>query len=289
MTLPDNVSREELLELAKFEAQGVLDEVDCERLNRLFHGATPVLQAEIRAVQASLCAEEMLLASDEPDTRLRAMALTRVRDEIAAEQAALAPVATIGPRHAVAVTGVTNPEQTIEIFRLRAACESARGDLARWNRTAIMWRAASFVLGALLVVSLYYHFAVSSSAVRIGQLALEANARDELIKELGPLYRDFVDSSSMVRGLSAKQRGFSGAASVFVNRSQHQSLIIAHGLPQEIRFTVRLVADDGTITEVGPMMASSATTVLRVDGADLLHAFGRWEVVDASGAVILST
>jgi len=289
MTLPENVSREELLELATFEAQGVLDEVDCERLNRLFHSATPALQSEIRAVQASLCADESLLSADGPETRLRAMALTRVRDEIAAEQAALAPVATIGPRHAVAVTGVTNPEQTIEIFRLRAACESARGDLTRWNRTAIMWRAASFVLGALLVVSLYYHFAVSSSAVRIGQLALEANARDELIKELGPLYRDFVDSGSMVRGLSANQRGYSGGATVYVNRSHNQSLIVAQGLPQEMRFTVRVVADDGTVTNVGTMVASGPTAVLRVDGADLLHAFGRWEVVDASGAVILST
>lgn len=289
MTLPENVSREELLELAKFEAQGVLDEVDCERLNRLFHSATPALQSEIRAVQAVLCADETLHSAEEPDPRLRAMALTRVRDEIAAEQAALAPVATIGPRRAGAGASVTNPEQTIEIVRLRAACESIRGDLGRWNRTAIMWRAASIMLAALLVVSLYYHFAVSASAVRIGQLALEANARDELMRELGPLYRDFVDGSSTVRGLAANQRGFSGSVNVFVNRTKNQSLIVAHGLPQEIRFTVRVVADDGTVTEVGPLMASGPTTVLRVDGAELLHAFGRWEVVDASGAVVLST
>lgn len=289
MSLPEHVSREEILELARLEALGVLDEVDCERLNRLFHNATPGLQAEVRAVQASLCADETLYAAEEPDTRLGAKVLTRVQDEITAEQAALAPVASIGPRRTTAGSNGTDPEQAIEIVRLRAVCESVKGDVSRWNRAATMWRAASIVLAALLVVSLYYHFAMSSSAMRIGQLALEANGRDELMRELGPLYRDFADGGSMVRGLTATQRGFSGSATVYVNRGLGQSLVVAFGLPQEIRFKVRIVGDDGRATEVGTFVASSSTTMLRVDRADLLQAFGRWEIVDPSGNVVLAS
>jgi len=288
MSSPESISREELLELARLEAHGALDEVDSERLNRLFHLASAVLQSEIRALQASICADEVLLSDEEPATRLRGVTLMRVRDENTAEQAALAPIASIGPRRP-GLHGL-NPEREIELVELRVGIESTRQDATRWNRTAVMWRAASIVLGALLLVSLYYNLASNFYAVRIGQLALDANARETLMREIGPTYRDFTDAGCLVRGLASSERGFSGSATVYVNRRSGEAMVVAFGLPEEARFTVRVIGDDGVVTEFGTLTASGHATVLRLEGGDASQlAFARWEIVDQSGVVVLRT
>lgn len=288
MSLPESVSRDQLLELARLEALGVLEEVDSDRLNRLFHVASAALQTEVRALQASICSDESLLSEEEPPVRLRGVAIMRVRDECTAEQAALAPIASIGPRRGGAVG--SNEDQAIELVRVRAAFESTRQDLARWNRTAVMWRAASIVAGALLIVSLYYNLASNLYAVRIGQMAMDSNARETLMREIGPTYRDFTDGASFVRGLASTERGFSGSATVYVNRRSGQAMIIAFGLPEEARFTVRLVNEDGTTADLGTLVSSGQATVLRVDSGDSYQmAYGRWEIVDQSGAVVLRT
>ncbi|MBX3356233.1 MAG: hypothetical protein KF724_11125 [Phycisphaeraceae bacterium] len=287
MSSSESVSREELLDLAWLEAIGVLDEVDCDRMNRLFHAASTALQNEVRAVQASVVAELARHEEEEPAVNLRGTAITRVRDAMTAEQAALAPIASIGPRRGGASP---DPDQAIEIVRLRAECESTRSDVSRWSRAAVIWRAASIVVGALLLVSLYYNLASNYYAVRIGQLALDANARDALIRELGPGYRDFVDAATMVRGLAATQRGFSGAATVYVNSRSNQSLVVVFGLREEARYTVRLVSDDGRAVNVGTIVPSGPVALLRVDGVDGMQlAFSRWEIVDSAGEVVLRT
>lgn len=288
MNSSESVSREVLLELARLEALGVLDEVDGERLNRHFHLASAAIQAEIRAVQASICGDESLHSSEMPEARLRGTTLTRIRDEIAAEQAALAPIASIGPRRAGA--GASSSEQAIEIVQLRATCETMRGEMARWSRTAVMWRAAAIVLCSLVAVVLYFALASNFYAVRIGQLALDANTREMLRRELGPTYRDFADGGSLVRGFAAVQRGFNGAASVYVHPRDGSAYLVALGLPQEVNYTVRLVGDDGTVTEVGSFTPSDHYATMRVDRKDTREmTFARWEIVDPAGNVVLRT
>jgi len=289
MSFAESVSREEILELARLEALGVLDEIDSERLNRLFHGVTPSIQSEIRALQASICGDETLLHPEAPDARLRGCTLTRVQDEAAAEQAALAPVASIGPMRSGSVRSNPTSDQAIEFVRLHAAFENSRSDLSSWTRTAIAWRAAAIVAFALLTVSLYYNFASSFYAVRIGQLALDANARDALMRELGPSYRDFADSGCLVRGMAATKRGVSGAAAIYVNSRTGQAFLIAFGLPEEARFNVRMVTEAGERIDMGSLVPSGQTTVLRVSGDNKHLAFARWEIVDSSGEVLLRT
>ncbi len=285
MTASESVSREELLELAVLEAAGALDEVDGARLNRLFHAAPVALQAEIRAVQAAMVTDPSFLSTEEPVDTLRDRTLTRIRDEISADHAALAPIATIGPRR----PSVLSPaEQIVELVELRAANNSVREEASRWNRTAVMWRAAAIVAGALLIVSVYYNLASNQYSARIGQLALDAMAREELSRALGPTYREFAEGGCLVRGLSAARTGFSGAGIAYVNKRSGEALLVAFGLPEEIRYTVRLVGDDGQTTDIGSVQASSHATVLRIVGANSFQlAFGRLELVDPSGAVVL--
>lgn len=285
MSPSESVSREELIELAVLEAAGLLDEVDSTQLNRLFHAAAPVLQAEIRALQAAIAADPSLLSDESPGFELRGCTLTRIRDEMSAERAAHAPIATIGPRRPSAMTA---SEQAIELVELRAANHSARAESLRWNRSAVIWRAASIAVGALLLVSLYYNLASNLYSVRIGQLALDASVREELSRALGTSYREFAESGCLVRGLSAARVGFSGAATAYVNRRNGEALVLAFGLPEEIPYTVRIVGDTGEITEIGTIQSSGHTTVLRVTGADGYRlAFGRLEVVDPAGNVVL--
>lgn len=286
MSRSESVSREELLELAWLEAMGLLDEVDGDRLNRLFHAASAAVQNEIRALQAKVVTEAALLADEVPDARLKGLAVTRIKDEQTAEQAALAPIASIGPRRTL--TGSGAHQQAIEIIQLRAEYEVARGESSRWSRSAVLWRAASIVVGAMLLVSLYYNLASNHYAVRISQLALDANAREALIRELGPGYRDFAEGASLVRGLSSDLRGFSGAAAVYVNGRSGNSMVVAFGLREEARYTVRVIAEDGRAIELGSLVPSGHATLLRIDrndGGQL--AFARWEIVDASGEVVL--
>lgn len=67
-------------------------------------------------------------------------------------------------------------------------------------------------------------------------------------------------------------------------------MIIAFGLPEEIRYSVRAVSEDGSVTELGTIVPSSHHTVLRLSGADSFQlAFARLEVVDPSGMVVLRT
>ncbi|MBM4112943.1 MAG: hypothetical protein FJ253_06155 [Phycisphaerae bacterium] len=279
------MSREELVELSILEAAGLLDEVDSTLLNRLFHAAPPALQAEVRALQASIASSPTLLADDEPHAELGARCVMRIKDEMAADHAALAPIATIGPRRPVPVSAA---DQVIELVELRASNHAMRTDALRWSRAAVMWRAASVVIGALLLVSLYYNLASNLYSVRIGQLALDANAREELARVLGTSYREFAEGGCLVRGMSAAQVGFSGAATAYVNRRTGEALVVAFGLPEEIPYTVRIVADNGQATDVGLLRASNHTTLLRITNADGFQlAFGRLEIVDPSGAVIL--
>lgn len=281
------VSREELLELAILEAMGTLDEVDSATLNRLFHEAPPALQSEIRALQASISSDQSLLPDEAPAADLRPRVITRVRDEIAADQAALAPLATIGPRRS---GNSEATEQLIELVQLRAAHASARADAARWSRTSVMWRAASIAVGAMLLVSLYYNIASNQYAVRIGQLALDANAREELSRALGSSYRDFAEGGCLVRGMSAARPGFSGAATVYVNRRSGEALIVTFGLPEEIRYGVRAVREDGQVFDLGTITPSGHHASLRISNVDSFQlAFARLEIVDPSGVVVLRT
>jgi len=287
MSALESMSHEELVELAILEAMGVLDEVDSAALNRLFHSQTVAVQSEIRALQASIAADPSLLSNEVPRAELRGLSLTRVRDEMAADHAALAPLATIGPRRG---GSADTTEQLIELVQLRAAHSSVQGEASRWNRTAVLWRAASIMVGALLMVSLYYNLASNQYSVRIGQLALDANAREELARALGSSYRDFAEGGCLVRGLSAARPGFSGSVTAYVNRRSGDAMIIAFGLPEEIRYSVRAVSEDGSVTELGTIVPSSHHTVLRLSGADSFQlAFARLEVVDPSGMVVLRT
>lgn len=285
MSNSDSVSREELMELAVLEAAGLLDDVDSSLLNRLFHAAPPSLQTEVRALQAAIAADSTMLSDEEPRIDLRGRVITRIRDEMSADQAALAPIATIGPRRA---SSMSSTEQVIELVELRAAQHATRAESMRWNRAAVMWRAASVVVGALLLVSLYYNLASNLTSVRIGQLALDASTREELTRMLGTSYREFAEGNCHVRGFAAERVGFSGAATVHVNRRTGDALVVAFGLPEEIEYTVRLVNDDGTATEVGSIKSAGHTTVLRVVGGDGLRlAFNRIEIVDPAGNVVL--
>jgi len=136
MSPPNQLTREELLEMAELEMLGALDEYEQTFFHRAMLNAPSAVQEEIRNLQASIAGDTSLLADGEPDESLKLNTLAAVAHAIDEENEQLAPLATIGGIHRGAMSG--------------AASSSANfGQM-------YLWRAATFALAAGLLVCLFF-------------------------------------------------------------------------------------------------------------------------------------
>lgn len=220
----DDITREELLELAELEMTGHLDEVDAARLERAFRSATPVLQDEVIALQERLALEPSLRDSGAPAGSLRLRVLAAVAAAAEEDARAAAPIATIGRGASRAPVASVDPSA--------GADRLARELLAQIERTnppvTIFWRAAALFLLAALVVTLYFNREFTENA-RTLRLAVDNRLAERDIRELASGVAGFDFSRSIQHRLQPASAGISGEVLVYVDPGSKRVLVIALG------------------------------------------------------------
>ncbi|MFM7133409.1 MAG: hypothetical protein ACKO0W_03740 [Planctomycetota bacterium] len=280
---PDELSREELLELASIEMLGALDEVDSARLERGLRSAPPSLVAEVVALQERLASTATLRATDVPPASLRLRVLARLAEEAESDARAAAPIATIGPARA----GGTNDASA-------RADELADALVSRLERAtppvSVFWRAAALFLVAALAVTLYFNRQTANVSEKL-VLALERRAVEQDIRALAPALDGFDFNGCeqhrlrAVPGTAAK-----GEVQVFVDRNRGRVLVVAFGI-QALPRPMTLEGyepnePDAPVLSRQIMPSESAYAELFELPADAVP--GRFELRDSSGTVIFS-
>ncbi|MCP3904624.1 MAG: hypothetical protein GY715_13440 [Planctomycetes bacterium] len=277
------MSREDLHELAALDAFGLLDDYEAALFTRSFHHAPAAVQDEIKVAQAQYASDVSLLPDAEPPTSLKARVLRSVAGAIEQESVELAPLATIGRRR---------PERPDVVARI-----GARGG-------SPYWRAASFVLAAVALLSTY--FALDTGA-RNDQLWDFVINRD-IEEGVDAVIKDAIDPNAMAIVLDPRSTrvalrpvdaaGDNATAYVFarevVDEESGQSFIQAvlktEFLPAGGTYTLTAKLDgrsefDRTFTTTGMI----AGVPLELD-APIATAMASltWEITDAQGQVLLT-
>jgi hypothetical protein len=282
----DEISREELLDLASIEMLGALDDVDSARLERAFRAAPPSLQAEVVALQERLASASSFRSGEVPAPSLRLRVLARLAEEAEADARAAAPIATIGSH------------RTAEARDPAArADELADALVSRLERSAppvaIFWRAAALFLVAALAVTLYFNRQTSSVAEKL-VVALERGIVDEDVRALVPALAGFdFDGCEQHRLRAVPGTAATGEVQVFVDRARGRVLVLAFGmqsLPRPLTLDGYAVEKDASATpvisrQIMPSAVAHAEIFELSAGAEP----GRFELRDSSGAVIFRT
>jgi hypothetical protein len=145
MNLSEPISLNNLREMAMLEALGLLDSVDESKFEESFGGLSPALQAELLDLQAAVAAEIAAAGDEEPDRALRYKVLARLASEIERDEVACGPIASIGSRTRRLAASASKAQGAAEGEYGGASTEH------RLRRSAMIWRAAAFVLGSSLL------------------------------------------------------------------------------------------------------------------------------------------
>ncbi len=255
MSPSNQLTREELLEMAELEAIGVLDEYELALFNRAFANAATAVQEEIRNLQASIVADASLLPADEPEIDLKHSVLAAVSQAIDEENEQLAPLATIGggSRH---------------IQGAASSAVSAFGHM-------YVWRAATFALAAGLLVCMFF-LARSLETSRQLLVTREHEAMLVLLQEMtGSDLRDMWIRKHDARSLQfvtaaassdspLASASLGGVALVDDTASRRKASFVVFGLPGDRLETLHivLVDENGNETRLdSTIQQQSGTTV----------------------------
>jgi hypothetical protein len=261
----------ELLELAALDALGLLDEFEAAIYTRSYHDAPAAVQDEIKRLQAEVAADTTLFPGEEPDASLRERVLRAVAEAIEREESRLAPLATIGRRR--------------------------MSDLRRDSRFAIwasghFWRAACFVLAGVAVVFALFWVQAASYVNALSEIAYIGHTEEVLEELIGPTVKDFLfDPETAYIVLEPSQGGSEAKGLVCLNELTGDAFLVTDGLAQKGSGAYTLTLNEGG----GPKELHSFGSTGGVQGFALgtlrvtALATARWEVLDAAGAVILSS
>ncbi len=206
----NELTHQELLDFADLDVLGLLDEVDSTRFETAFQKAPPADQDLIRERQAALATELVgLTDSKSVPEALKARVLGSIQNENDAIDSALAPVARIGIgrwRREQASGSSVQPadgehtESTSDSFLIR-----------RLQRSALIWRAASFGLITGLSVSLIIGFSMVENAKEATRLASQRAASEQLSElypqELASVINNFKSDQVIGLATSVAHRG----------------------------------------------------------------------------------
>jgi len=289
MNSPELLRRDELIEQASLDALGLLDEFEAEHYAKSFQAASPSVQEEIRNLQAAIASDESLLGDEMPPAGLRGRVLGAVQDAIEDEARELQPIASIGSKVRRTIVRAGASTSTHQIAgEIQTAYQDSQ--VRTLHRTVSVWRAASVALAASLIVSLCWVIVIAKEALLVSQLAQNSSTKQELIDRLGTSFETFLSAPSKVRALApiiATQRV---AAVLMTDEKSGDGYLAAFGLQMNMVYTVRMVATDGSTTNLGQMVGGlkvTATALSRVDPTKLL--FDRIEVLDSNGQIVLQT
>jgi hypothetical protein len=274
------MSRDELLELAALDAFGLLDEYESALYTRSFHHAPAAVQDEIKRLQAEFAGDESMLPDVANDAALRRRVLEAVAKAIESESAELAPLAMIGrtrrdPSEAVARIGL--------------------------GTTAQFWRAASFVLGSLLVASLIFGGRLYEDLKGLSEEVVKRDTLDEAKARIGGEYfSDYVNNPRCTPLVMHVPEGGEPAIAVgwvYVKEEETEdgttfSLFLrTEDLAPETSYTLtaldgrdqklEMAFDTGVSRFSGERLTGLAASVANVAAALT------WKVTDAAGNVVL--
>jgi hypothetical protein len=281
--------------LAPLDAFGLLDDYEAALFNRAFHHAPASVQAEIRALQASLADEANFLAVEEPRPLLRQKVLLAVTEAIEAAEEDLKPLATIGAGHGVVQALATRPvdaattDAAADPMRELVAEIRSRASIPARERSAPYWRAAAFFLAAGLVVSLSSQLSTMRTAERIATLAQQELLRDDL-RAMVPNLNDFLYGSSHIRSLTSSDTTVNAAATLYVDRDNRRALLMVLGLnASKGPFTLRSVDDRGNAEVIATFSTNQPVDGLFAENIPDVMLSRKLELLDGEGRVILRT
>lgn len=290
-----SMDRETLLDIASLEALGLLDEDSSSAFCAALDAAPERWRSEVLERQAEWASDPRFLASSSPSPELRARTLAAVAEAMRVGVAI--PVgAGVGASEGwfersdaeVASGGesVSGPlRQIVEQLRLRQESER-QGRAAPW-----LWRAASLVLGAGLLVSAWFQIRMSDRVAEIAELSMQRQTDEHLRGLIGEGFERFLVPRCAVTGLAAATANGRGAATVY-RHPDGDGFLLVLGLPSAAGpYELRAICCEAeetteTILAFEPLEAASGFRL----SADRLASLGgdaRWEIVDGSGAVIL--
>jgi hypothetical protein len=280
---------------AMLDAMGMLDEVDAAAFERSFRDAAPAVQAELRELQAAVAADPAFLSQDdEPSAGLKARTMARVMTAIDRQDEDFAPIAHIGRTAALAqrrrtrASAASGVGEAVELAGLRA-------DLDAFVRSSYRWRAAAIALSAALVVALVFQVSSNVFVGRVAEVVLGGAAPLQMLAAIGREDAALsIERATYRRGVAgiAGKGPAAGLGSMTIAVSEPDGMLTCVGLGLEVRgtYTVRHVADDDTVTELGMFVANGVNWAHEgrlPDGAAGRFRSGRIEVVDAAGDVVM--
>ncbi len=288
------MDREALLDLASLEVLGLLDRDTASAFHRALEQAPERWREEVIERQAEWATDPRFLASSTPSAELRARTLAAVSREILA--ASSIPVAVGGgsaeawgdsaSRPSQSEESVSGPlRQIVEQLRIRQEAER-RSRSAPW-----LWRAASLILGAGLLISAWFQIRMSDRVTEIAELSMQRQTDEQIRALIGEGFERFLVPRCSVTGLAAAAEGGRGSATIYVHPDGDGFLLVL-GLPSAAGpYELRAIccdegADSESILSFEPLEAASG---FRLSAERLAGLAGgaRWEIVDGSGQVVL--
>lgn len=289
MSPSNQLTREELLDMAQLEALGVLDEYEQALFSRALSNAATAVQEEIRNLQASIVADTSLLPDDEPSVELRHGVLAAVAHAIDEENEQLAPLATIGGMHRHAGGAVS------------------AGAVIRSQ--VYLWRAAAFALAAGLLVCLFFLGRVVETNKTIASARVTEHNIDVMVDLAGVDLRGAFNRQHTARAIPAVlDTAKSGCGVVLIDEQRDRATFFLHGLNPTSSGAYEIVVyrqnpngTDDKLGKLGPIQKFAGQTIAAAHfelahiGEALPHlgalanlATYRIDIVAADGTVVMS-
>lgn len=281
----------DLRSLAVLDAMGMLDEVDAAHFDRAFRDASPAVQAELRALQASVAADPAFLSAEEPAADLKVRTLARVMTAVEDQDEHYAPIAQIGR---TAARASRRPVRSIDAQELVAqAMEVAalRKDVERFARSSSAWRAAAIATIAALTVALVFQVTTSGFAMRISEFALGVASTQQIFDALdhpGALSR--IETATVRRSAAAVPGSGEGSMVLAADEGAGRVMAVAIGVTPGREYVVCHVPEAGAPVELGRFTPQRGVwcAEFAVASADASRiAAGTIEVLDGSGSVVM--
>ena len=292
------LDREALLDLASLEVLGLLDRDAASAFREALEQAPERWREEVIERQAEWATDPRFLASSAPSAELRARTLAAVSGAIRAASAIPVAAGTASNQawSDAGIDSVSQPlrseesvsgplRQIVEQLRIRQESER-RSRTAPW-----LWRAASLILGAGLLVSAWFQIRMSERVTEIAELSMQRQTDEQIRALIGEGFERFLVPRCSVTGLAAAVEGGRGSATIYVHPDGDGFLLVL-GLPSAAGpYELRAICCDGeanteSILSFEPLEAASG---FRISAERLANLSGgaRWEIVDGSGQVVL--
>lgn len=288
------MDREMLLDLASLEVLGLLDRESASSFREALDRAPERWREEVVERQAEWATDPRFLASAVPSDELRARTLAAVAREIRATATVPAAVGAgadglwiePAPQSMRGEESVSGPlRQIVEQLRIRQESER-RSRAAPW-----LWRAASLILGAGLLVSAWFQIRMSERVTEIAELSMQRQTDEQIRALIGEGFERFLVPRCSVTGLAAAAEGGRGSATIYVHPDGDGFLLVL-GLPSAAGpYELRAICCDEesnveSILSFEPLEAASGFR-LSADRLESLSGGTRWEIVDGRGEVVL--